>query len=622
MSAIFGVFARQGPSPEAAVLETMAAAIPWYGDSGLWSAPMVALGQRSHHAGAETVLQHDHGRYAIVAHARLDNRQALLAELNLPASPARSDAQLILAAYQAWGEDSASHLLGDFAFAIWDEAAHKLVCARDQIGIAPFYLHLSAERLVFASDIRAVLAHPQVPDTLNDATIAQHLRYVQYVAPEMTFFAAVRKLRPARVLVVSADSISEREYWSPLAVPSVRLPNASAYAQGLHDLLQTAVSCRIDTNVPVAAHVSGGLDSSAIAVLAQQQLQARGQSLAGYSWLPTPRTSEEAAAAEYVATGHLQALGIHVDNVDLDSATVCAWLEQDIGLNVYTDLFYESLVRAQAKIRGIGVLLSGWGGDEVVSSGGRGYLAELFWRGRWLTLARHIRQRSRGQPRPWRHGLAQLYGQVWLPSLPQALRRWVPRLRMPDLAALTAMNSGFAATHANQSSGMDGLLGNRVGVQATQARFLQNGHLQMRIEAWAAQGAQDGIVYRYPLLDRRLLEFCLGAPADVFVHDSLSRPLFRLALAPILPDHIRLAHNKLELARVNHYISVLEAACQQWLATSLPACGAALTAAQRYFDTTRLLAPLPDAVTPQTKMARTLALARQIQVLILVRNHG
>ena len=118
-------------------------------------------------------LAADAGRYAITADARIDNREELLASLALDRRTA--DSEIILAAYRKWGEECPVHLLGDFAFAIWDRRRQTLFCACDPMGVKGLYYHLSPTALSFASEIKALFALPEIPRRLNEVRVAEYL---------------------------------------------------------------------------------------------------------------------------------------------------------------------------------------------------------------------------------------------------------------------------------------------------------------------------------------------------------------------------------------------------------------------------------------------------------------
>jgi asparagine synthase (glutamine-hydrolysing) len=630
MSAFVGVFSRSAQPITPDALQPMLDAVPWYGPDGVarWQQSQIGLAHLQRWNTSESCFEqqpllHPNGQAVLVGVARLDNRADLIDRLHVPHTPATpaTDADLILAAYTAWGDTCPRYLLGDFAFAIWDRAEQSLLLVRDQIGIVPCFFHLSPRYCIFATDLRAIVAHPAVSDRLNEAAIARHLCYAQYVMPGETFLAEIERLPPASLLRVTAERAVERTYWSPASVPSISLPDRAAYAERMAELLDQAVACRLRSRLPIGTHASGGLDSSAVAAIAQRRLAKCGATLTGYSWLPPLRPDDDPAAPEYVATRRVAELGIPVEQVDLTVEALLEEFERDISLDGFTDLWYEPLVRRQAASQGVGVMLSGYGGDELVSSSGQGYLAELFWQGRWGRLARTINARSRDAERPWRRRLGIFVREVGFVSLPQWLYQLWRQRRYPTLELYTGVAPAFVRRMRTQLG--SALTTHTVGVHATQALRLTAGYLQDRIEAWAVQGARDGIEYRYPLLDRRLVEFCLGVPPELFRDGPTGRALFRAALAGILPDSIRLANVKLEQLRVNRYCEIANAACTDWLQRSgSPVGDPAPTAdpAHRYLGRLSLPPERRAGDAQMQRIGRVLSLPRRIQVLVLTRN--
>ena len=219
------------------------------------------------------------GRTWLTADVRLDGRDDLrrqLAGRGEGCRPGATDAELILHAHRAWGGACVEHLLGDFAFALWDERRGELLCARDQLGVAPLHVAQAGPCLVVASLLDAILLHPDVDDELDDEAIATFL--VDGVPSDhiQTAYARVRRLAPAHTLEWTLHATTRRRYWRldphpPLLV----LPRAEDYVALFSDVLDTAVADRIGTG-PVSAHLSGGLDSGAIVASAAALLRARG----------------------------------------------------------------------------------------------------------------------------------------------------------------------------------------------------------------------------------------------------------------------------------------------------------------------------------------------------------
>ncbi len=494
------------------------------------------------------------GRWTIAADVRLDNRGELCAALEIGPEERESldDAGLILRAYRRWSAACVEHLRGDFAFAIWDEDAERLFCARDLAGTRPFYYcHApGAGRFICAGDLRAIVAHPAVPRTLNRAYLLAYLQTPagQFQHPAETFYQEIHKLPPAHCLTVDRDGLRGWAYWRPDRIPERRHPREAAYVEELLSLLTAAVSCRVDRPFPVGAHVSGGLDSSSLAVLAHRERRAHGSGITGFSWAPPPvdpdgpPPHDERILVEAVR----RAEGFPVRYTVLTSSHLLAHTRRDITVQPTAALRAELVASEQAAGLGIRTLVSGWGGDELLAFGGRGYLPELLRRGRWITLRRELaRRRLRQGGSVWRHAI----GGAVLPLLPTAI--W-HRLRPDDspgpLPLPAMLRPEFAATLFDVEPLTQTDLRERPGVRRNQITLLQHGHLSYRMESWAAHGFTLGLTYAYPLLDQRVVEFALSIPGDLFYRDGWRRYLYRTAMAGILPDRVRWHAVKEDLA--------------------------------------------------------------------------
>ncbi len=488
------------------------------------------------------------GPLTIAADVRLDNRAELYAalEIDVGDQSALADAGLILRAYQRWGIDCTSHLLGDFAFAIWDATAGRLFCARDFIGARPFYYcHLPGNgRLIFASDLLAMAAHPDVPLEFNLPYISATLRTTagEFTHPEHTYYRSIDKLPPAHCLTFDARGVRSWAYWQPGQTPERRYAAEQDYVEELRALLRTAVECRTASPHPIGAHISGGLDSSSVAVLAHRSLQSRGRSITGFSWAP-PLPEDPALLLpndeRKLVEATRQMEGFPVRYTCLTPEHVVAYARRDLTLQPTTTLLYELAVSETAATMGIRTMLSGWGGDELPAFNGRGYFSDLLRRGHWGTLQRELtmRRQLHGGGAVWR----QWIGSGLLPLLPTRLLRILrpDELRPPRDPFSAYLRPGFASSLAaveplTQPEGRE-----RAGVRRMQIALLQHGHLSHRMESWASHGATLGIAYAYPLLDRRLVEFALSIPDYLFFKNGWKRYLYRTAVAGILPDSLR-----------------------------------------------------------------------------------
>ncbi len=177
----------------------------------------------------------------------------------------RSDTEVILAAYDRWGVDFLDHLRGMFAFALWDERRQRLVAARDRFGIKPFYYTLVDEVLYFGSEAKALLLFLPKITTDSDA-LAEYLTF-QYTIGEKTLFRDVHQLLPAHVLLVENKQIVVRRYWD--VHYEVDWDHSPPYFENqLRELLADSMSVHLRSDVPIGAYISGGIDSSLMAILA------------------------------------------------------------------------------------------------------------------------------------------------------------------------------------------------------------------------------------------------------------------------------------------------------------------------------------------------------------------
>ena len=213
----------------------------------------------------------------IVADARIDARRDLVDALRgqgCAAAESEPAAHLILHAYRVWGEACAEHLLGDFSFAIWDVQKHTLFCARDQMGVKPFfYAHLGT-RFVFSNTLDCVRMSPHVSARLDDLGIADFLMFGYQLDVDRSVFADIKRLPAGHCAVVSPEGVRLRRYWQlPIDEP-LYYPRKADYADQLLHLLRSAVGDRLPPN-RVGIYMSGGLDSTSLAAIANELLRAR-----------------------------------------------------------------------------------------------------------------------------------------------------------------------------------------------------------------------------------------------------------------------------------------------------------------------------------------------------------
>ena len=527
-------------------LDTMVAKLPGREQDryATWAEGSVGFGWRGRAPGAgeeetEPLPRFDTGTgLAVTASARLDGRAELFEALGIPRPrhTGLSDSALILMSYARWGAACPEHLFGDYAFALWDARRQVLFCARDHVGARPFLYAHSPERFVFASDIDSVLAAPGIAGEFDTDAIATRLTYGARQLGARTSYRAVRRLLPGHSLLVEGGKARVERWWRPEETPPAPGKCDDDFADAVLAACTDAVRDRLRCAGPVGVHLSGGLDSSSVAVLATRELRRQGRpSPVAFSWHPPPGPGPrgEAEAAEY---DPIEAVcrqeGLQLFYRPPQARDVVAFLRRDgtRGDDEGT-LIQEAAVQGAAAGHGVEVLLSGWGGDEGVSHNGRGYYPQLLRSGQMRRLWRELRERS---ARPF----AMLLTEAALPLVSRRAARVAMQLRhrqWPFRKNVTFIHPAFARSARLLPPVSRHPAG---GVRDMQLHLLQHGHLSQRMEGWAAHGARHGIEYRYPLLDRRVLELVLGLPPEQFRRGRWSRWVMRRAFDSLLPPEV------------------------------------------------------------------------------------
>jgi asparagine synthase (glutamine-hydrolysing) len=432
-----------------------------------------------------------------VLDGRFDNRSELIDLLAPDEGEAASDIRLLLAAYLRWSETCTDHLLGDFAFAIWDDSRRRLLCAVDPLGIKPLHFAQVGSLVCFASDAVQVLRHPAVPDGYDEVEIAAYLAG-RCEDPERSFFAAVRKLAPGHRLIADSGALRVERYWIPKPA-EIRYSRDEDYALHFRELLQQAVADRIrDAGSFTGVAMSGGLDSTSVAALAQR---VPGSSVLAYSFVfdRLPECDERS-----YSRAMSDELGLEVEPIaaerlwSLDSQTDVSFSPDTPFLGWRT--CYQEIFRRMTE-QGGRVLLMGHGGDDLLRGSALVY-AERLRRGDWSAV-REVVRHARGSGKPVSRSLYNYFGRPHLKPL-------------------------FTGSASRD------LYSNLVEIP-----------WYWRVANWHERSsAAFGIEVRHPFLDRRLFEYVLAIPGEQVFRLEGYKNLLRRSMAGILPERIRLRQGK------------------------------------------------------------------------------
>ncbi|HVX67009.1 MAG TPA: asparagine synthase (glutamine-hydrolyzing), partial [Bryobacteraceae bacterium] len=276
----------------------------------------------------------------------------------------RCDTETILHSYEQHGADCVSHFRGMFAFAIWDAAARTLFCARDRLGIKPFYYYWDGTLFAFASEIKALLEHPAISASFDDALLPEYLAF-GYTSGDRTLFSGIRKLMPGHVLTLALNDTAPRpqirSYWDVPAPAPEPERDDEAWIRECRERLEETVRMRLMSDVPLGMFLSGGLDSSAIAALIKRMTTGPVETFSvGYREAPFSELSYARQVAEAIGTDHHEVVVGMEDFFNALPSLV--WHEDEpITWPSSVSLYFVSKLASER----VKVVLTGEGSDEL-----------------------------------------------------------------------------------------------------------------------------------------------------------------------------------------------------------------------------------------------------------------
>jgi asparagine synthase (glutamine-hydrolysing) len=475
---------------------------------------------------------------AIVFDGRVDNRddlQAALGEYDRLLSQ-RSDAAYALAAYLRWDRDVARHLLGDFAFGVWDPRVQRLLLARDPAGARLLYYTCRTDGVAFASTLEQLLAEPTLPRDLDEATVLWFLYDHVSPLPGRTYYRDVRLVPAGYTLEVGAGQARLARYWSWPDAPPERSFTDERDAEELRALMVDAVRCRLRSAGPVAVTLSGGLDSGAVACVAGF-LHAKDGATPIHAYSTVFERFASCDERPY-STACAARFGFPHTCVPADDCWTLSGFDHwrpvftEPFLGAYDDTQLTLLSRVRAD--GCRVVMSGHGGDSLFT-GSPDYLSDWLVRGRLGALHAQARARARARRRSYLLALADGAVRPLLPPAVQArvlasrsLRPAGARAWLPPHIEAQFRPATHRRLHWGPGAWWRGLRDSLAGLGQT-----PNGAL------WDRMARRFGLELRHPLLDARLVAFVLRTPPDAFHRDGVTKWLLRSSLRDLLPPLVR-----------------------------------------------------------------------------------
>jgi asparagine synthase (glutamine-hydrolysing) len=563
LSGIVGVFGLDGRPVEVSEVRRMSAASgdpPVHGED-FWVGSAFGVGYQHERLTPESLTEAQPlvspSQTVVCFDGRLDNRDELahLCPSNTGDAPrAVSDAALVLAAYQQFGDQFAARLNGDFALALFDASRRQLLLARDVMAARRLHYCPVPGALLFASQIKSLLADSRVSASPDEDGLAD-LVLNNWYDEHRTCFKGIYSVPAGQMLVATPDGVALRTHWAFDPSREIRYRSFDEYRDAFRALFEQSVRRRLRSAHPVAVTVSGGVDSSSIfcqaaTLVRRESLPVALHGIALTFPAGTP-ADEQAFLGDIERTYGATITRIPVSHLEFlrNTDALVRHLETpSVPAHTYADVF------ECGRAAGCRVILNGYFGDQMLFD--RGYLVDLARRGRWLKIRHDLREfaawmtdedpgiferefRSRvlrALPPRWLVRVARRGGARWRararysPLFTSAFRE---RARLRAKArSVTPVRS--ATEHAEQYF-----------------RHATAGHYVNSVRLESGIGVMHGVDVRYPFRDRDLVAFLMAIPGDIVNWQGVPKGLLRHALTGVLPDAVRDRRWKADFTEVN-----------------------------------------------------------------------
>jgi len=444
-----------------------------------------------------------------------------------------TDTEVVLHAYEEWDVECLQRFIGMWAFALWDGKKRRLFCARDRLGIKPFYYYWKDGRFLFGSEIKAIIADRSVERFPNEARIYDYLAYGYIDHTEETLFRGIKQLRGGCFLTLDLETgcLTVFPYWDIGPKEQTRCWSDKTSAEKFRELFTDSIRLRLRSDVPVGTCLSGGLDSSSIVCMTNRLLGNQRHKTFS-SCFGEERYDESPFIEEVIRKTGAESFRVFPGPESLIGEIERLIWHQDEPFGS-TSIYAQWKVFRLAQSQQTKVILDGQGADEML--GGYhpllgDFLADLLTHGRFLTTFREIKAlRSVHAYSLWWilfHLIAGLVERERMNPLPRIL------LAHRGLSRLLTVEGGAARAPVSQKFGRRPFL-NRLHHLLTTASLPALLHYEDR------NSMAHSIEARIPFLDHRLVEFVFSLPLGQFIRNGVTKVVLRNAMAEIIPVKIQ-----------------------------------------------------------------------------------
>jgi asparagine synthase (glutamine-hydrolysing) len=544
MCGIAGIIDRKGREPDPSLIRKMTEAMSHRGPDadGFFADGGIALGHRrlsiiDLSAAANQPFADNSGRWVMVFNGELYNYQEVRRLMGDYVFRTNSDTEVIIAAYAKWGVDCLSYFRGMFAIVIWDRQEKEIFMVRDPMGVKPLYYFLDNDRLLFASEVRAILATGLVKRRLDETALPDYFSY-QSISYPHTMIEGVSQLEAGSWMTIKKGAIEKKRYWDVTNISKDEDMDAGLVRTRIRELLLQSVRRRLVSDVPVGAFLSGGIDSSAVVGL---MAKAGNTAPNTFNICFEEKEYDESAYAEIIA----RKFNTHHTRVLLKPASFLSELENALaamdtpsgdGSNTYT-------VSKAIRSSGIVVALSGVGGDELFA----GYpffeqYLQIHRKGWLWKIPPGLRKSMAGLMPGSASGKRQRMMQI-LCAPSNAIEDMYPIFRqilsprlLAQLTSLTGSGGLMTSVQQELEARKDQLSRLPLLSQVSAAEYL--GYTQHTLLKDTDQMSMAAsLEVREPFFDQDLVEYVLAIP-DRLKKPAYPKSLLVESLKPMLPDEI------------------------------------------------------------------------------------
>ncbi len=549
-------------------MNRMNRALSFHGSNSgnIWLEKNVGLGQRLVCITPEDQFENQptfskDRNFVFVSDGLIHNRPELTQTLRIPIHEAKKmgDSEFIARAYEKWGEECTKHLIGSFAFALWDIKKRSLFmsCA-PTLATKPIFYYSSPQIFIFATMPKALLTFPFIKKEMDLNHLADFLSRTPRELGS-TFYKSIKLLNGGHSLSLQNSQLKIKSFYNLNNIQELRFPQDEDYMEAFNELFERVISDNLRSITPIGVSMSGGLDSTSIAATASLLLSKENKRLSSFTEVPHKGFKEINSKYHHSnEIPYVQAMGRIYPNLDLNFIRTDGTIFLD-DLDTFFDaaempfmntsnrVWIESIFK-QAQEQNIRVLLSGVGGNLTMSWDGKGLLSYLFRKGKWLSLFSQACHIGRENSQSTAHVLT---SQLLFRVLPLSFKRNALKIVQKEDPILKLAHPWRAYSP---------ILPEFFRAQRVEERARKKNHdfyfisrpfnfchwrqskltplLQSYPNYFSGYQALFGIEERFPAYDSRIVEFCLSLPEDQFMRKGDSRSFIKRAMKDKLPQEI------------------------------------------------------------------------------------